>query len=196
MLLYEQFSKPKGFLGKCAGWFMVQENSELNEWTLSFLTIEENDRILEVGFGPAEALKKAAKYKGVELFGIDPSEAMLETALRRLSKVSNPKQIYLRNGEASELMKFHQPLEKIYAINNVTFWKDPVKTLTHLRSLLRERGKIALTIQPHEEGADDDTTDVLGGQLKTLLHKAGFQNIEIFIKPSNPNNAVCAVGMN
>ncbi|KHE67347.1 class I SAM-dependent methyltransferase [Halobacillus sp. BBL2006] len=195
-MIYEQFSKPKGIIGKCVGWFMVQENYMLNEWTLSFLNLEEKNRILEIGFGPGEALKKAAKYEGVELFGIDPSEEMVETTLRRLHKESAPKQICLMHGEANELEKFQQPLDKIYAINNVTFWEEPVRTLSHLRSLLREGGKIALTLCPHEEGADDDTTEVLGGQLRTLLHDAGFQHIEVFIKPTNPNDSVCAVAMN
>ncbi|MGP4076080.1 class I SAM-dependent methyltransferase [Halobacillus sp. K22] len=195
-MLYEQFAKPEGWLGKITGWFMVKENEKRNEWTLSFLDIQNKDRVLEVGFGPADALKKIADKEGTVLYGIDPSESMVETALRRLKNEKRPDQVCLMHGQAQVLEDFQQPLDKIYSINNISFWDTPVKTLSHLRSLLRPGGRIALTLSPHGRGTSDETTEVMGGQLRALLEEAGFNNIEVFIKPTFPNDTVCALGMN
>lgn len=40
-MLYEQFAKPEGWIGKLAGKYMERENEALNEWTIHFLTLEE-----------------------------------------------------------------------------------------------------------------------------------------------------------
>ncbi len=195
-MLYGQFAKPTGWLGKAVGWFMNKENEELNQWTVSFLDIEEGDSVLEVGFGAGQTLCTIANRQKGKVFGIDPSEVMVDTAIKRLQKRNSACDICLIQGEANVLEGFQEPLDKIYAINNVTFWNQPVATLTHLRLLLRKGGKIALTIRPHEEGAGDQTTEILGGQLRALLANAGFKQIEVFIKPTHPNNAVCVVAMN
>ncbi|WP_226585402.1 class I SAM-dependent methyltransferase [Halobacillus litoralis] len=194
-MIYEQFAKPSGIFGKLAGQFMARENNHLNDWTQSFLSIEEGDRVLEVGFGPGDGLVKAACVKGVTIYGVDPSETMVETVLKKLRKYENPNQIGIFHGEAHDLSRFQHSLDKVYAVNNVSFWHAPVETLSHIRSLIRSNGRIALTLLPHEKGADDDTTEVLGGQLRSMLIKAGFSEVQVHFKDENPNKAVCVVGM-
>lgn len=192
-MLYEQFSKPEGWMGKMVGWFMLKENDDLNEWTLSILDIMPEEKVLEIGFGPGSALKVAAEDKQAEVYGIDPSEAMVETAAKRLQRSAMKRQVCLIHGEARLLNSFHMPLDKIYSINNITFWDNPEETLKHLSSLLRRGGKIALTICPHEEDATDRTSERLGEWLTSLLTRAGFTKIEVKMKQTNPNDTVCVV---
>lgn len=194
-MLYEQFARPSGLAGKLAGLFMKKENERLNEWTLSFLNIERGDRVLEIGFGPGKALQKVVETQDISLYGTDPSEAMVETVLRKLHANGKAKQVGIINGTARDLETFSQPLDKIFSVNNLNFWETPLETLVHLRSLLRKEGRIALTLCPHENGADDDTTVVLGGQLQALLVEAGFHEVQVHIKPTKPNDSVCVVGM-
>ena len=191
----EQFIQPQGMLGKLAGKFMEKENDRLNEWTLSFLDIERNDHVLEIGFGAGAALEKAAAKNTKTLYGIDPSEAMVDLVLKKLHAQDGPEQVGIFHGEASDLCHFHAPLDKVYAVNNVTFWDSPVGTLTHLKSVMKHEGRIALTVVPHEKEASSDTTEVLGEQLQTMLIEAGFQNVRIHFQPADPNPAVCVVGM-
>ncbi|UOQ91770.1 class I SAM-dependent methyltransferase [Halobacillus shinanisalinarum] len=196
-MLDQQFSKPRGWIGKGVGLFMAKENEELNRWTQSFLSIDEQESVLEIGFGPGTALAGIAKkHPTVNLYGIDASEAMLTMALKRLNKVRGLQQICLIHGEASMIQNVQKRFDKVYSINNITYWNNPVYTLRHIRSQMNTSGKIALTLCPHEDGATDSTTEVLGGQLKSILHGAGFSQIEIFIKPTKPNNTVCAVAIN
>ncbi|MGP4062714.1 class I SAM-dependent methyltransferase [Halobacillus sp. H74] len=194
-MLYEQFARPSGMVGKLAGLFMNKENERLNEWTLSFLSIERGDRVLEIGFGPGKALQKVVETENVFLYGTDPSEAMVETVLRKLHAKGKAKQVGVINGTARDLEAFSQPLDKVFSVNNLNLWEAPLETLVHLHSLLRKGGKIALTLCPHENGADDDTTVVIGGQLRALLVEAGFHEVQVHIKPTKPNDSVCAVGL-
>ncbi|GGF33379.1 hypothetical protein GCM10010954_35690 [Halobacillus andaensis] len=195
-MLEDQFAKPKGWMGKAVGRFMEFENDDLADWTQSFLQINENDTILEIGFGAGGGLASLAKaYPSAELIGVDPSEAMVEMAVSKLQKIRQHQQVLLTHGPAQVIKNFNLTFDKVYAINNITFWEDPVGTLRHIHEYMNKGGKIALTLCPHEEGATDDTTEVLGGQLTSLLTDSGFSQIEVFIKPTKPNNTVCAVAM-
>ncbi|MCP3029766.1 methyltransferase domain-containing protein [Halobacillus sp. A1] len=196
-MLTHQFEQPKGRIGKLIGRFMAYENNELNNWTQSFLNIENGDTVLEVGFGPGEGLTTLAEnYPASDLIGIDPSEAMVDMVVKKLHEKRGDQQFLLIHGKAETISSVRQPIDKVYAVNNVTFWGNPVQRLSEIRQRMVKGGKIALTLCPHEEGATDDTTEVLGGQLTSLLQDAGFQQIEVFIKPTEPNNTVCAVAMN
>ncbi|MFG6150441.1 class I SAM-dependent methyltransferase [Halobacillus sp. B23F22_1] len=195
-MLKDQFVKPNGWIGKAVGQFMEFENNELADWTQSFLQINENDTIFEIGFGAGGGLASLAKaYPSAELIGVDPSEAMVEMAVSKLQRIGNHQQILLTHGPAQIIKNFNLRFDKVYAVNNITFWEDPVDTLTHIHDSMNQGGIIALTLCPHEEGATDDTTEVLGGQFTSLLTEAGFSQIEVFIKPTKPNNTVCAVAM-
>lgn len=194
-MLYEHFARPSGWVGKIAGHFMEKENEQLNRWTLSFLDLQEGEEVLEIGCGAGKALEQASTVKGIHLYGVDPSEVMVETVLHKWRSFKNAGQVGVFHGWAEDLTRFHRPLDKVYAVNNVTFWEEPEETLAHLYTIMNQNGRIALTLRPHEKGAGDDTVHVLGGQMKAMLTHAGFRNVCIHIRPEQPNKAVCVTGM-
>ncbi|WP_164671022.1 class I SAM-dependent methyltransferase [Virgibacillus doumboii] len=193
--LFSQFKQPQGKIGMFAGWFMSKENKAINKWTIDFLDIQDDDHVLEIGFGSGKAMKYMLEQRE-QLFitGLDPSEVMVYQALRRLNKHLINGQVCLMEAQADELPKLSQKIDKVLVINNITFWRNPVNMLMEIRKQMRYNGKIALTIQPHEKGATDETSELIGGQLTALLAHAGFTTIEFFIKPTTPNNTVCALG--
>ncbi|WP_188457009.1 class I SAM-dependent methyltransferase [Virgibacillus oceani] len=196
-ILFSQFSKPAGWIGKWFGWYMAKENKHINQWTINFLDIQEQDHIVEIGFGPGQAIMDMLKrHDTIYITGVDPSEAMVHQVLKKLNKRLTNGQIGIFQHNADEFPILHKKIDKVLAINNITFWKYPVKTLAKIRMQMNQNGKIAITLRPHERGATDQTTRLLGNQLKAILAKAGFREICIFIKKTNPNDTVCAVGQN
>ncbi|MFC4559921.1 class I SAM-dependent methyltransferase [Virgibacillus kekensis] len=193
--MYSQFARPQGLPGWIAGWYMSRENREINKWTIDFLNVQDGEHVLEIGFGSGKALKYILQQADeVRLTGVDVSEVMVYQTLRRLNKHLINSEILLMEGQADKLPLLSQKVDKVLVINNVTFWETPVKTLRNIYSQMTEGGKIALTIRPHEKGATDDTSELIGGQLSALLAQAGFTNIEFFLKPTKPTNTVCALG--
>lgn len=193
--LFSQFAKPHGSIGRVAGWFMAKENKAINKWTIDFLDIQDGEHVLEIGFGSGKALKYILEQKAsLSITGLDPSRVMVYQALRRLNKHLINSQIRLIEGYADDLPMLPGKLDKVLVINNVTFWQNPISTLAGIRKQMNEGGKIALTIRPHEKGATDETSELIGGQLSALLTNAGFKDIEFIIKPTNPCNTVCALG--
>ncbi|KGX90543.1 methyltransferase [Pontibacillus halophilus JSM 076056 = DSM 19796] len=192
--LFSQFSKPKGLIGKLAGTFMYKENAAINEWTSSFLDIKEDDRVLEIGFGPGYCIQHLCEQqREVNVTGIDPSGDMVDQASKRNRQYLHEGRVELYEGEAGLVCQLEGTFDKVLAINNITYWKNPVKTLTQIRQRLAPNGRIAITVQPHEKGATDETSHNLGEQIHSLLTQAGYNGISIYLKDDEPTNVTCVV---
>ncbi|KGP71071.1 class I SAM-dependent DNA methyltransferase [Pontibacillus yanchengensis] len=195
-LFVSQFTKPKGLIGKVVGWFMYRENAKISKWTLSFLNIQPNEHVLEIGFGPGYCIRKLSKnVEHILISGVDPSKAMVEQAKKRNEKGVKKGWIQLDNLKADELSSFSTPLDKVIAINNITYWENPVEVLKTIKENMNHEGKIAITLQPHEKGAMDDTTENASGQIQAFMEEAGFRHIRIHLRPGKPTKTACVVGM-
>jgi SAM-dependent methyltransferase len=60
-------------------------NRQRNRCVVSLLEVQPTDRVLEIGFGPGLAIAELSRRVGEEghVYGIDPSEVMLQQATRR-----------------------------------------------------------------------------------------------------------------
>jgi cyclopropane fatty-acyl-phospholipid synthase-like methyltransferase len=176
--VYSQFGRPRGALGYLAGYIMGHRpsNLERNDWALSLLEIKPADRILEIGFGPGLAAGKAAG-KGAEVVGIDRSELMVRQATRRNKELieSGKLKLMLRSVEmlTPELGLF----DKIYSVNVVQFWKEPVAVFHRLRNLLKPGGVALTAYMPRHAGAKDEDAVQKGKQIEGWLRDAGFGQV-------------------
>jgi hypothetical protein len=84
--------------------------------------------------------------------------------------------------------------DKIFTINSIHFWPDPIACLTGLHRMLKPGGLIAVTIQPRSRNATDETTRVIGQELAAKLAQAGFRECQLEIKSMLPVSAACVLG--
>ena len=196
--LRAQFGRPTGFLGNIVGKIMTYtpSNQDRIHWTLSLLDIKSDDRLLEVGFGPGFAIELVSKMasKGL-IVGVDHSEVMVRQARKRNAKAIRDGKVVLQHGSASDLPKFNELFDKIFTINSIHFWNEPVDCLKELRKLLRPGGLIAVTLQPRSRSATDATTKELGKELVMNLERAGFSQVKLKIRQTKPVSVACALGV-
>jgi len=197
--LRAQFGRPTGFWGNVVGRIMARtpSNNDRIHWTISLLDVKPHDRLLEVGFGPGIAIQLLSRI-AVDGFvaGCDHSEVMLRQASKRNAKAIRDGKVMLRLGSASDLPAFEKSFDKIFTINSIHFWTDPIDCLRGLRTLLRPGGLIAVTIQPRSRSATDATTQLIGEEVVTNLQKAGFSHCRLDIRKTAPVSVACALGIN
>ncbi|QHE50802.1 class I SAM-dependent methyltransferase [Pontibacillus sp. HMF3514] len=194
-LLFSQFSKPKGLIGRIVGFIMYRENAAISKWTLSFLDIQSDEHVLEIGFGPGYCIRSLCKtYRDIHVTGLDPSGTMVEEATRRNQKWVDEGRVELKEAKAGEVDVVSKPIDKVITINNITYWEDPVRTLNNLKTRMRKAGRIAITLQPHEKGASDQTAELAGDQIRSFLEQAGFEYVRVHHRPGKPNKTTCVVG--
>jgi ubiquinone/menaquinone biosynthesis C-methylase UbiE len=196
--LRDQFGRPNGFWGVVAGRIMANtpSNHERSRWTISMLDIQPSDRILEIGFGPGIAIDMASRLatKGF-VAGVDHSDVMLRQAARRNAKAIRAGRAGLWLGSASELPNFDQRFDKIFTVNSIHFWAEPVECLARLRAILKPSGMIAVVLQPRARAATQETARTVGQEIVANLERAGFSNCRLKIKQNVAGPIVCATGM-
>jgi ubiquinone/menaquinone biosynthesis C-methylase UbiE len=99
-----QFAHPEGWLGRLVGMILAIKNRERNAWTISMLEIHPDDQVLEIGFGPGQAIEAVAKLtpKGF-VAGIDLSDVMVAQASKRNAVAIRAGRVRLRQGAESPL---------------------------------------------------------------------------------------------
>ena len=117
--IYAQFGNPHGFWGNVAGKIMSANNRERNYWTLELLNIEPQHAVLEVGFGPGIAVKRASELASSgSVFGIDHSETMLKQAKARNKTAIREGRVELMLRSVQDLPK-ERRFDRIYSVNSM-----------------------------------------------------------------------------
>lgn len=195
--LRAQFGRPSGFWGAIVGEVMAnaRSNQERVQWTIEQLELQPSDRVLEIGFGPGYAIAEACKLlPNGFMAGVDHSEVMVRQATKRNTEAIRNGKVDLTLGSASDLPVYSEPFDKVFTINSIHFWTDPISTLKDLRERLKPGGLIAVTLQPRSRGSSSETTKGIGKELKTNLEEAGFRNVRVEFKHAKPAPVACAIG--
>ncbi len=192
-----QFGCPSGMWGEIVGNLMAYapSNQERIAWTIAQLELRPSDRVLEVGFGPGYAVKEAHKLLPHGFIaGVDHSEVMVRQAIKRNAVAIHEGKVDLRLGSVSNLPSYDEPFDKIFTINSIHFWADPVARLKELHKVLKPSGLIAVALQPRSRGSTCETTVIIGKELALNLENAGFKMIRLEFKPAKPAPIVCVLG--
>ena len=195
--------KPQGDAGAEMLEGMNERHSAVTGWALSFFEFNENDRILDIGCGGGETLRKMSeKVSDGKLTGIDYSEVSVRSSEKKNSKdIKNGKMNII---EASvEKMPFdNNSFDKVITVESFYFWPDHAKNLKEVYRVLDKGGKFIIVADIHGD-APLDEKDIEGikkfdlfnptlNEFKELLENAGFKDISIHTKEGE--KWVCAEG--
>ncbi len=130
---------------------------------VSLIELNRTDRVLEIDFGPGIAIRGSAALAPEGLVcGVDHSEVMLSQARRRNARAIRAGRVDLRLGNVEQLSSFDIRFDKIFAVNSMGFWQDPVTCLRALRALLRPGGRIAVASCHLPVSRDHPVASIMG----------------------------------
>jgi len=194
---YNQFARPRGVLGYAADYVMAHRpsNIERNQWALSLLDIKPDERILEIGFGPGLAAGKAAE-KAAEVVGIDHSMLMVRQATRRNRELIEHGKLKLLLGSVEDLTREFGAFDKIYSMNVVQFWREPVVVFHRLKTLLKPDGVILTGYMPRKIGAKDEDAVRKASQIEDWLRQTGLIQVRTEIRTMKPVAVIAVLARN
>jgi ubiquinone/menaquinone biosynthesis C-methylase UbiE len=147
--LAAQLRQPSGEAGVQTGEWMNKGNVHINLDTLEILDAVGGDRILEIGMGNGFFVHHILqKDNTIKYTGADFSEVMVEESKR----INTP---WINSGHATFVLCHADSLpfedntfNKIFTINTIYFWNDPIKILHEIERVLQPKGKLIITLRP------------------------------------------------
>ncbi|WP_374460294.1 class I SAM-dependent methyltransferase [Chryseobacterium taeanense] len=143
-ILAQNLANPQGEKGIETGEMMNATNIGMTLESIKMLAIEDNEYILEIGHGNAGHLKSILnKACNVKYTGIDISETIHNEARKLNEPFKDKANFVLYEGE--KLPFGDKVFDKIFTVNTVYFWQNPVEYLNEIYRVLKDTGIFVLT---------------------------------------------------
>jgi SAM-dependent methyltransferase len=180
---------------------MALETAAPNRRALELLELNENSRVLEVGFGHGRTLAHAAELapKGF-VAGIDISRAMVDMAQTFNRDRIAKRQIEVRQASSDSIPYPGQSFDRILAVHTLYFWPDPMAHLREIHRVCAVGGRFLLAFGPKEDARAVAalpqsiyrfySVDEAG----ELLANAGFHKVTISLEPIANRQILSALG--
>ncbi len=135
------FGNPNGFAGKISTKIMNIINKRQYKAILDNINLEQNDILLDIGFGNGYFINKLFKKNiPINIYGIEISNDMIKNVSKKYNK-------YIENG----LLKLslenivstsfeNATFNKIYTINTIYFWNELEKCFSEIKRILKPKG--------------------------------------------------------
>lgn len=161
---------------------MAHLNRPCAVWVIAdVLSMQPNESILEVGFGPGVGIECLVKVSAVRVSGVDSSDEMVAQARARNAKAVADGRVDLRLGSVERLPFDDGRFDAALAINSMQVWPDAVGGLREVKRVLKHGGRIGLGFTPHSGQAKSGVTD--------LLARAGLADV----RPIDSPHGFCAL---
>jgi ubiquinone/menaquinone biosynthesis C-methylase UbiE len=143
------FGRPSGLLGRLGGIILARTNRKAAETAIELLSVQPDETVLEIGFGPGIAIELlAGRVRSGHVAGVDPSAEMVRQATNRNAQAIRSGRVDLRRAGADQLPFADAAFDKALAVNSMQLWPDAAVGMSELRRVLKPGGTIVLAFAP------------------------------------------------
>lgn len=195
MAVRDNFSNPKGRIGRLMLSGMNMGHSPMAKWAFTQLEVPDNSSVLDIGCGGGMNIKRLLKKcpKG-HVFGVDISEESVRKSIA-VNKKFMGKRCRIVQGSVEKLPFKDEVLDMATAFETVYFWPDLSLNFKEVYRVLKPQGRFAVINDPGDP--DKHWEDVIPGMkayskedIAVFMEGAGFTNI----KTTTHKNVFCVIG--
>jgi ubiquinone/menaquinone biosynthesis C-methylase UbiE len=147
----KQLRKPSGILAGKVGNKMNITNSFLYDFTIKAMQLKDNESILGIGFGNGKFFDKIfSTANDLEISGLDFSPAMVKAVTANNPTTTKAGKLSLHAGSSDKIPFPDNSFDKIFCINVIYFWEQPVGHLKEIYRVLKPGGRFYTSIRTKE----------------------------------------------
>ena len=182
-------------------------HNKLTNWGLSYLTIKEDDIILDIGCGGGKTVSKLAKIaRNGKVFGIDFSDAAIKLTSSLNRHHINLGKVNIQKASVSSLPFSDNFFSIITAIETYFFWPDLENDMKEVLRVIKPGGKLLIVSAVYKNSKNEksidrwskflNTKDFMQYQTKEEFRQAfinaGYQDVKI--NDNVKHGWICGVG--
>ncbi|OUL64228.1 class I SAM-dependent methyltransferase [Flavobacterium sp. AJR] len=141
-----QLKHPTGEKGIEMANMMHETNINMTLSSIRNLNISQGDKILELGHGNAAHLEYVMQQStDLKYYGLEMSELMYGEARQINRNYVSQKQAFFSVYDGNTIPFPDATFDKIFTVNTLYFWQEPVKFLLEIYRVLNDKGIFSLT---------------------------------------------------
>ena len=199
----DQFRRPKGRRGRFVAALMNRGHKPLTLWGLTYVNIEPDYVILDVGYGGGKTVSRLAQKAPLgKVFGIDYSGDMVEYSKKVNKKLIAEDRVEIVEGSVEKMVFSDDFFDFVTAIETYYFWPSFSDAVQEIRRVLKHGGQFLMVNEMVQDGVYNvkyaKTIEQAHVRLIPLnetqntLEAVGFEDVQIFTKAGSPWNAILA----
>ena len=183
-LFASQFKKPGGLLGNYFSNLMENGNRRNYEVLINELNIQQDDKILEIGYGPGLGIGLIlGKCNSCHIHGIDFSKLMYKKASELNRKSILDKNLKLFLGDFLSFPIEPNYYDKIFCLNVIYFWENLNEPFQKIKSALNNSGIFCFYMAHKDYLIKEKYSNSIFNkysieEVTSALYEAGFSKVE------------------
>lgn len=199
-----QCRKPRGLLGRFMLSLMNASHSKVTDWGLAHISIDKQDKILDVGCGGGRTVGKlAAVATQGKVYGVDHSQDAVDVSQKRNAAAIRAGRVEIRHGSVSQLPFSDESFDLVTAVETHFWWPDLPSGVREILRVLKPGGRLVLIAEVYK-GASATVSKLAEKNLprtgmnllsldehREILANAGYSDIQV---PAHPGKGwMCAL---
>jgi ubiquinone/menaquinone biosynthesis C-methylase UbiE len=167
-----QFGRPTGLVGVLVGNLMAIEHRALHRAVVDRLSLSSDDSVLEIGFGPGTAIRRASRQASF-VAGIDVSKEMVQQAKRRNRFAMRSGRVELLRASVASIPFPNDHFSVVFEVNTFHHWEDPEGAIREVHRVLQTGGRFLAVLRKEHHGSLRSDVE----RVSELLLRQGFLRI-------------------
>jgi ubiquinone/menaquinone biosynthesis C-methylase UbiE len=200
-----QCSKPTGWFGRFTLWRMNLSHSQLTDWGLGFISVGNQNTILDIGCGGGRTVSKLAAIAAQgKVYGIDHSDESVAAASRMNARLIDAGRVEIQLGSVSTLPFPDANFDIITGVETHFWWPNLRSDMREVFRVTKPGGTLILIAEIYKgahtmaakiiekHAVETGMTLLSVDEHRDLLSNAGYPNVQVTEKKDK--GWICAVG--
>jgi ubiquinone/menaquinone biosynthesis C-methylase UbiE len=202
VVLIMQVRKPHKWLGRPFLWIMNRSHSNLTDWGLRQISINEDFKILDVGCGGGRTIQKLASISNGMVCGVDYASGSVAVSRSKNAELIKRGLVEVHEASVSQLPFADSSFDLATAVETQYYWPDLVNDMKEVRRVLKPGGRLVVIAETYKGGRMDPLKAPVMKLLKSshlsvdeqreLFLAAGYEDVQIF--EEKKHGWICATG--
>ena len=186
----KQLSFPSGWFGKYViGHSLKLANTALYNFMLDKFTPHNEEKVLDVGFGPGQLFDILHKRNvQCQMCGVEISKEMINKVSKQHLGLIDAGRLRIVEAGISEMPLKSNSQDIVYTANTLYFWPDPTADIAEVYRVIAPGGTFIMGFTPKEKMVEFPLDFSIFNtytkeDVTKLLKTAGFINVEIHEEP-------------